>query len=489
MSPDFRARPLVAPPFFVAPVLLALAAMACQTLETEAPTPVGTDAGASTGGSSAVGGAGGDGQTGGAGPSGGTGGSGTGGSGTGGSTGGSGTGGGGGGELPPPPPGCEPLTVTANAVEHTAISRAGAVEIRYTAPEGARIEGLSPEGGLFTLQRSGKLYYSPGGSIDSDAELRAPWTTGPVHVTVRATDANGCRGEATTTVQVDGDVIVSDAPSGSLYIMGSDGRVIGQWRGGWPRGADALLRLPAEAGGGFVLGIPGYADEAPRVERIESADPGADVEFEMQNRSGEALYPDDEGPRSLIYDPNGDDGRGEIIGDNAPNGVVHRWTLDGSYNGVYAFGAAGGGNGPVSMGFARLSDGRIVYGLRDQRDVYVIGGGTVESFLRYEVGAECLGQGHGGTVVICGSDSPYMIWTRFGAQANQIDRFAGPQIYAPRMVGPFREGYLRTDPSGFSMTYHAANLTEPEDTSDLWAQDYQERNGLEYPRAFVWLGP
>jgi hypothetical protein len=381
------------------------------------------------------------------------------------------------------------LTVTATAAESGPLSRADAVEIRYTAPAGARIEGLAAEGGLFTLQRSGKLFYSPGGSINGDDELRAPWTTGPVHITVRATDANGCRGEGETTVLVDGDVIVSDAPSGSLYIMGSDGRVIGQWRGGWARGADALLRLPAAVGGGFVLAVPGYADDPPRIERFEATRPADDTAFEMQNRSGEALYPGDEGPRGLVFNPEGDDGRGEILGDNAPNGTVHRWALDGSYLGAYRTGAAGGDDGPRSMGFARLSDGRIVFGLRSQRDVYVIADGNVEPFLRFETAADCLGQGHEGTVVICGSDGTPMIWARFGAQANELDRFPGPQIYEPRMVGPFRTGYLRTDPSGFSMTYHAADLTNPTDADEIWAQDYQERNGLEYPRAFVWLGP
>ncbi len=474
------------------PLALALALAACQTLETETPTPVGTDAG-SGGGLGEPGGSGGS-SGGSGGPSGGSGGP------TGGATGGAGqpggaaggaTGGSGGpgGELPPPPPGCEPLVVTAEAVAHDALSRSDAVEIRYTAPAGARIDGLAAEGGLFTLQRSGKLFYSPGGSINGNNELEAPWTTGPVHVTVRATDAQGCRGEGETTVLVDGDVLASDGPSGALFTLGSDGRVIGQWRGGWPRGADALLRLPAEVGGGFVLAVPGYADEPPAVERIESARPDGDVDFEMRTLSQEALYPDDEGPRGLIFYPEGDEGRGEILGDNAPKGLIYRWALDGSYLGFYGQGAAGGTNGPRSMGFARLSDGGIVFGLRDQRALFVLRDGEVFDFHQFETGVECLGQGHDGTVVVCGSEGTPMIWARYGADAERLARLEGAQIYPPRMVGPFRSGYLRIDPSGFAMTYLAADLTEPADDESPWVQNYQERNGLEYPRAFVWLGP
>jgi len=41
------------------------------------------------------------------------------------------------------------------------------------------------------------------------------------------------------------------------------------------------------------------------------------------------------------------------------------------------------------------------------------------------------------------------------------------------------------------MTYHAADLTNPNDaeSDEFRAQNCEERNGLEYPRAFVWRGP
>jgi len=52
-------------------------------------------------------------------------------------------------------------------------------------------------------------------------------------------------------------------------------------------------------------------------------------------------------------------------------------------------------------------------------------------------------------VVICGTDGTPMIWARFGAAAKQTDRYEGPQIQEPRIVGPFRIGDLHTDPSGF----------------------------------------
>jgi hypothetical protein len=471
------------------PLALLLALGACQTLETETPDVIsGADA-SGAGGSSPIGGGG---QNGNGGQNTGNGGQNTGNGGQ--NTGGQGTGGQGnggtvvepiGGMQPPPPPDCEALAVTARIEQQGNLTRSDAIEIHYTAPEGTTISAASPEGGLFTQRRDKTLFYSPGGSINGPSELRWPWFTGTVHITVRATDARGCRGEAETSVVVDGDVLVSDASSGGIFALGSDGRVIGRYRQGGVRGTSDLILLPESAGGGFAYATPGYDDDPPTITRLGADGRKDPAQFQMETNAHAPLYPDGSGPQRLIYDA----AENELLGDNGYGGAVHRWTLDGAYQGSWDA-PTDPGSGPMDrrpMGFAHLADGRIAFAIEGSRDIFTLLGGRIELFARFETGITVFGAGAEDTVIVGGRPGSPTLLVRLDADASEISRAEVSSDDRPQKISPFRSGYLRTEPSSYALVFHTGNLEVPENQDDYWAQDYMNRNGLEGADGFVWL--
>ena len=457
---------------------------ACQALETESPAVIDSDAGGAGSGGGGVnaqpgGASGGNAQPGGA--SGGN-------AQPGGASGGYAQPGGDantGGVLPPPPPNCETLAVTARIEAAESISRSDAVEILYTAPAGTTISAFAAEGGLFTQRRDGALFYSPGGSVNGDDELQWPWFTGAVNITVRAVDAEGCRGEAETSVVVAGDVLASDLTSGGIFALGSDGRVIGRYRQGGNRGASDLILLPEAVGGGFVYATPGYADEPPTLTRLTAEGRRDPAVFQMETNARTPLYEDGEGPKRLIFDTE----RQELLGDNGYAGSVHRWSLDGSYVGHWDA-PAEEGRSPAyyrTLGFARLPDGRIVFGVQDAPELYTLDNGRVDLFTQFEIGLTCLGAGADGSVVASGHDGSTVLFVRLDADAAELGRAEVSRDYEAVNLIPFRSGYLHSEASSYTLRFHTGDLQVPENQDDYWAQDYMNRNGLDNARAILWL--
>jgi hypothetical protein len=470
------------------PLALLLVLGACQTLETETPAVIGGADANGAGGSAPIGSGGGGGDpTGNGGQNTGNGGQNTGNGGQ--NTGNGGQGGAGvepiGGMQPPPPPDCEPLAVTARIDQQGNLTRSDAIEIHYTAPEGTTLSAHSPEGGLFTQRRDGTLFYSPGGRINGETELRWPWFTGTVHITVRATDPRGCRGEASTSVIVDGDVLVSDSSSGGIFAVGSDGRVIGRYRQGGVRGASDLVLLPESVGGGFAYATSGYGDDPPSITRL-NADGGKDpARFQMESNARVPLYEDESGPLHLIFDA----AANELLGDNGYGGAVHRWTLDGTYMGSWDA-PVDPGSGPADrrpLGFARLADDRIVFAIAGGRDVFSVADGRIEPFLRFGTSITVLAAGADDTVIVGGRPATPTLLVRYDANTSEVGRAEISGEDRPQKLTPFRGGYLRTEPSSYALVFHTADLDVPENQSDYWAQDYMNRNGLESADGFVWL--
>jgi hypothetical protein len=148
------------------------------------------------------------------------------------------------------------------------------------------------------------------------------------------------------------------------------------------------------------------------------------------------------------------------------------------------------GSGPAyrrPLGFARLSDGRIVFAIDGSRDVFTLDRGSIDLFMRFETPVTIFGQGADDTVIVGGRPASPTVLVRYDADALEIGRAEISGDARPQKISPFRSGYLRTEPSSFSLVFHTASMEVPENQDAYWAQDYMNRNGLEGADGFVWL--
>lgn len=83
--------------------------------------------------------------------------------------------------------------------------------------------------------------WAPRGGNPGD--LPWPWWSGPVELTVAAV-AGGCRVEERLSVDVTGDVLLFDEVDGAIWVIGSDGRLLGQWIDVPGNGVTAMAHAP-----------------------------------------------------------------------------------------------------------------------------------------------------------------------------------------------------------------------------------------------------
>ncbi len=263
-----------------------------------------------------------------------------------------------------------PPTVTAELISEGPFTRADAVEIAFTVEHPTDVhlvfEAMTPDGGPGGrfVEREDRVFWSAGGN-DLPEDVDFPWFTGEVTVRVVA-DGGGCVGSAEVQVTLVGDFVVTDSIAGGLFTWGSDGRYLGRYgqllEG---RGLGAMLPLPEAAGGGLLVVI-GKEGGRPRTELVHIDREGARVrEWENRGLAGEELWDDSKRqPNHLLYWAE----RGEVLMDNAPEGAIHRWDLEGTYLGTYQLPQE---RPEYSIGFAML-EGRPVAGSRANDRLYFI---------------------------------------------------------------------------------------------------------------------
>lgn len=321
---------------------------------------------------------------------------------------------------------CELPEIDLDLIEQIAPLARGesyAFEVRHE-PSGLPLTVEAPFG---TVQREGPIFeWAPRGGNPGD--LPWPWWTGPVELTVIA-GAPGCTVTERFTVEVVGDVVIFDEVSGVLWVLGSDGRLLGQWVQVPGNGVTALAvgRSPRT-----LLAAVRQVDARGRylVHRLD--DQGAVIA---------TLEPDDfrTGARTLanparaIVILSG----GQIVAAGGGEDALPFWGRDDRVEALV----------PVSGAVATLGgwDGKAAYTLRDQTEVLALtpdarlqrlgnAGLTPNALFRLHDPAELL--------FVAGAE-----WNRLGryAMGEFVDLIPPPQGTDVRAWTPFGAGYLTYD--------------------------------------------
>lgn len=348
----------------------------------------------------------------------------------------------------------------------------GAAPITFTA--------AGDPGGLVSVAEAAQeLTWAPGHT--EAGALPAPWWTGPVTVTLRARDALGCTADASFQITVAGDVMISDAYDGRLYIFGGDGQFLTHGpQPGQGRGIELLLPLPRDVdGGGFIALIAPEGGAPTTLRRLDMTGAATGLDFQTQDPGGNPLYADNAVPRSLFYDA----ARGEVLADNDSGSRIHRWRLsDGQYVGAWIM--PYDGQGPTqALGFAQL-DEQLVFAHEQHDRLYRLDGDEL-----VEIGAV------GGFtddmfMLVSGPDRVFAVmrsgqeFTAYGydLEGRQISE-APLYLYRPRQITPFLDGYLSTYPYNLETRLHLMDMAFA--AVDRWHlnADY----GWRAPSGIAWL--
>ena len=379
-------------------------------------------------------------------------------------------------------PECDhPIEVQAALIDARTVTRDEAAEIHFSAPNAhapVHYRFESDVGGIFT-EREDRVFWAAGGPDDEDA-VDWPWWTGPVRITVHGIDADGCRGQATVTVTLGGDVLLGDALRGTLFAYGSGGRYLGRFTQVTPaRGLGALLALPQDAGG-EVLAVVGFqAQEGPaRIRRI-ARDGRVLGDFEHTDLAGSPLWEAGNDPRQLIWWAD----RGEVLADMAKNGRVIRFNPQGEYLGELIL-PRRDENNPPTIGFAMVGDRpvaansvteRLYYLDRDPPELMVIAGNGFERVIGLTTGYD------GQVVAVLQNGGQEFRLASYDSFAEE--RASAPLTSETHYVRRFGGGYLSLDLNGFTLRRPDLAPTAPLDQrwDEIAPVNIGQRGG------FVWL--
>ena len=376
------------------------------------------------------------------------------------------------------PPTCDDFAITAAFLAPARpFLRSDTVEITVGAAAGeiASVEGEGVDGGNVTV-RDGAVFFTAGGGIDNPAGVPGPRWTGTVGVRITARDATGCVAEARADVPLDGDVIAGEH-TGSLYALGNDGRIFGQYAQLDDRPITDFITLPNDGGPRrFAAAIESRGDR-PVTLMLVDADGRPGEPFETVDQGGAPIYIEDQHPRRIVYDA----ARGEILADGDERARVHRWTLDGIYRGHIEIPSGGSGRG-MPIGFGVL-EGEVVVGFDPDSNLYRLPADGEPVFF---VGAGrsfedlfSVATGHGDTVLaIIEQVETIYAFGPGGRSAGVGDYGSG---YARHMT-PFRDGHLYTSTTGGHLRRLGPDLMVADDAWDLRPRD-------DFPRylGIAWL--
>jgi hypothetical protein len=238
------------------------------------------------------------------------------------------------------------VTVQAHLTDDHLYVRSEAAEIPFTvhATGAVHMAFSADAGGRFT-PRDDRVFWAAGGGQDHDVAW--PWWTGPVHVTVRATDGRGCAGEASVAVTLAGDVLMTDGEHPGPLVYGSDGRYLGRLPPvGDVRGLGAVTAMPA--GLAIVIPSPFGLLLLDRTVRVTG-------QAQLLDNAGQALFTEGRVPPTLAWWP----ARHELVAAGADAGVLPRWNDHGAFAGKYVVPTDGGGRREL-FGFAFVGDALVV---------------------------------------------------------------------------------------------------------------------------------
>ena len=371
--------------------------------------------------------------------------------------------------------GADGPVVSASLVEDRPYHRGEAAEIDFEVDREAEMSFEADHGGRFT-PRDDRVFWAAGGGEPGDVDW--PWWTGPVAVTIRATDADGCTAVATVHVTLYGDVLLGDLSRSYLFAIGSDGRRLGRFRQVTERGIEDAILLPDR---GFIVILSEDGDEPAFLRRL---DENGDVvnDFSTIGTGGAPLY-DHAEPKNVIHDPV----RDLVWVDNGADSHVHRFRLDGTYVDRIKIPNNDSAFADDTLGFAQLPDGRVLVGQADRRKLYAIGDDGVPQIWT-ELEAEPIGMetDHEGGVVVVMQSGNDVIWMAFQADGRERVRQEYFQSPFGNHLIPFRDGYLYTTNSNGRARYLDRQLREVEDEAAPYRQmtDFDDLRSAQGP---IWL--
>ncbi len=364
--------------------------------------------------------------------------------------------------------------VSAALSEDRPYHRGEAAEITFTVDREAEMSFEADHGGRFT-PRADRVFWAAGGGEPGDVDW--PWWTGPVEVTVRATDGNGCTATAIVAVTLYGDVIVGDLSRSYLFALGSDGRRLGRFRQVTERGIEDAILLP-DRGYAVILGEDG--DEPAFIRRLDEQGDMV-LDFDAVDSGDNPLWAHDE-PAHLLYDPI----RELLWVDNGLDSYVHRFRLDGTW--VDRVLVPGHNNfNDETIGFAQLGDGRVLVAHDGGDEVYAIGPDDVPViFAEVEQDVTTLASDHEGGVVVVQGDRNSVVWMAFLANGRECVRQEFYQSPDADHLVTFRDGYLYTHNSGGHVRYLDRQLrpVDEEDAPFRQMTDFDDFRSVQGP---MWL--
>lgn len=204
------------------------------------------------------------------------------------------------------------------------------------------------------VARDGRVFeWAPRGG--SPGDLPWPWWTGPVELTVTVGHP-GCTATERFAVNVVGDVLIFDEVSGVIWTLGSDGQLLGQW-----------VQVP---GNGVTALALGRADRTllAAVRQVDAEGRYVIHRLDADGMISATLEADDfrTGLRALAAPAKSivvlRDGR--IVASGGGEDALPYWGLDDRIERLAPVG------GVVSV--LGALDGRVVYGLRDEAELYTV---------------------------------------------------------------------------------------------------------------------
>jgi hypothetical protein len=137
-------------------------------------------------------------------------------------------------------PPCEgEFELRIDTVPRAPLRRGEVFEFDVTVPEGVQIEASAPYGAF--QRQANRFEWAPRGGMLGD--LPAPWWSGGVELTVTGS-MDGCIIEQRVDVPMAGDVLLADQVTGTLWVLGSGGRLLERWVDVPGGGISALTYMP-----------------------------------------------------------------------------------------------------------------------------------------------------------------------------------------------------------------------------------------------------
>lgn len=355
-------------------------------------------------------------------------------------------------------PGCEHLNLTVELPPGVGpLRRNEPVRLSVGVADGASLTYSSSAGGAFVEDPQGAQW------IARD-DVTWPWQTDGIDLTVEAA-LGDCRVSRSVRVTLVGDLLLGDAVSGQIDVIGSNGTLFGQWRLVDPSGITGLARMPD---GGFLVGIRGPSrdgdNDTPEIVRL---DPNGVEVLRFATISSVDARPLFSGPIYTLHVV-GD----EVIAAGIRDSVVHWFSLDGAHlrsvstDGVWATAVA-----PHA--------GSVVIGRNGERRLYAPGDGALRVIGEADDVVEGLYPLRDGGVLVVSSPSEDVV-ERLEPAGRIVAAPALPVGYAVSGFTPFDDGYLAISRINNRVIELDAALQVPEepDFTNLGAAN---------PRGILWI--